>query len=204
MRNLILLILICFVQIVSGQNALEDLKVKMKKEYTFDTVGEFIDLSKQLPTNVPIGVRDSADWIEARTQCTELYLLWYEGMSNLGYNIGSKSVYDTYESTPDTVETNEQIQARITANTKVKYKKQAVSTLLDTEQRLKLFVKNAYERRKRQKFELELMKFGQPYEELSSTIMDQVMVRELSFVLYENKLKRKKDLESKEQITVKN
>jgi hypothetical protein len=192
------------VQIVSGQNALEDLKVKMKKEYTFDTVGEFIDLSKQLPTNVPIGVRDSADWIEARTQCTELYLLWYEGMSNLGYNIGSKSVYDTYESTPDTVETNEQIQARITANTKVKYKKQAVSTLLDTEQRLKLFVKNAYERRKRQKFELELMKFGQPYEELSSTIMDQVMVRELSFVLYENKLKRKKDLESKEQITVKN
>jgi len=204
MKNLILLILICFVQIVSGQNALEDLKVKMKKEYTFDTVGEFIDLSKQLPTNVPIGVRDSADWIEARTQCTELYLLWYEGMSNLGYNIGSKSVYDTYESTPDTVETNEQIQARITANTKVKYKKQAVSTLLDTEQRLKLFVKNAYERRKRQKFELELMKFGQPYEELSSTIMDQVMVRELSFVLYENKLKRKKDLESKEQITVKN
>ena len=204
MRNLILLILICFVQIVSGQNALEDLKVKMKKEYTFDTVGEFIDLSKQLPTNVPIEVRDSADWIEARTQCTELYLLWYEGMSNLGYNIGSKSVYDTYESTPDTVETNEQIQARITANTKVKYKKQAVSTLLDTEQRLKLFVKNAYERRKRQKFELELMKFGQPYEELSSTIMDQVMVRELSFVLYENKLKRKKDLESKEQITVKN
>ena len=190
MKKIILLALLGLVHTINAQSTLVEIKLKLEKEYQFETVNDFIDLADELPIAVPVGERDSADWIAARTQCVELYLLWYEGMEDLGFRMTEKAIYLQTENAPDTIETAKQIQARITANKKVEYKKHAVSTFLDAEQRLKLFVKDAYKKKKRKMFNVELYQFGEPYAKLSSQIMRQIIDSSFGIVLYENKIKK--------------
>jgi len=205
MKNVMLFSLICMVQILCAQDNYEMLKMKLEKEYPFEQVGDYIDLAKKLPIAVPLGERDSAEWIQSRKQSTELYLLWYKGMSNLGYKMDDKALYLHTQNEPDTIETPEQLNTRLTENTKVRYKKQAVSTFLIAEQRLKMFVKDAYKKKRRKMFKVELYQFGEPYEELSDLIMREIVDSSFGFVLYENNIRKRQEKEIiEEEITVKN
>jgi len=116
-----------------------------------------------------------------------------------------KALYLHTQNAPDTVETPEQIKTRLTENTKVRYKKQAVSTFLIAEQRLKMFVKDAYKKKRRKMFNVELYQFGESYEELSDLIMREIVDSSFGFVLYENNIRKRQEKEIiEEEITVKN
>ncbi len=188
MKIALLLFLLYGLHFLSAQDSLVDLEERLKMEYSTDNLDDLILLGQILPIRVPVDSVGSEDWIKARKKCVELYLMWYQNMFASRFNLNDKSRLISSEASIAKLETEDQKKAAVNMNARNMQRNNAIATFLIAEQRLKFFTRKSFKAKKRQKIKEMLVTFEESYDMTIGKILDDVLVREVGFTIYENRV----------------
>ena len=200
MRYLIFITLLALTQVSLAQDSYTQVATTQESEEQISlldqkttiarkNIDDIIELALDLPIEVPFEFRDSSQWLETRKEAIEVYLLWYERMFELGYNLDDRVLIGAVNhNKPVENESELDKQNRLARAVKVQRKRNSIAAFLVAERRLKKFVKNSFKTMKRQRFKKLLLSFEDSNELVAKQIIEEVLNTNLFITVYDKSL----------------